>query len=57
VLLKGDSAQFTIVETGLRDSAYVEILRGINVGDTVITSGLMAIRPESKVRISNVTSL
>lgn len=57
VLLRGQSAKFTVVETGLRDSAYVEILHGVNVGDTVITTGLMAIRPETKVRITNVTSL
>lgn len=57
VLLRGQSARFTVVETGLRDSAYVEILHGVHVGDTVITSGLMAIRPETKVRITNVTSL
>lgn len=57
VLLRGDSAQFTVVETGLRDSAYVEIIHGVNAGDTVITSGLMAIRPNTKIRITNVTSL
>lgn len=57
VVLRGDSAKFTIVETGLRDSAYVEIIRGVNVGDTVIISGLMAIRPATRVRITNVTSL
>lgn len=57
VLLRGDAARFTVVETGLRDSAYVEILQGVSVGDTVITTGLMAIRPEAKVRITNVTSL
>lgn len=57
VLLRGDSAQFTVVETGLRDSAYVQIIHGVNVGDTVITSGLMAIRPNTKIRITNVTSL
>ena len=57
VLLRGDSAQFTVVETGLRDSAFIEIIHGVSVGDTVITSGLMAIRPNSKVKITNVTSL
>ena len=57
VLLRGDNAQFAVVETGLRDSAFVEIIHGVNVGDTVITTGLMAIRPDSKVRISNITSL
>ena len=57
VLLRGDSALFAVVETGMRDSAYIQIINGVNVGDTVITSGLMAIRPESKVKITNVTSL
>jgi membrane fusion protein, multidrug efflux system len=57
VLVRGDSAMFTVVETGLRDSAYIEILRGVTAGDTVITTGLMAIRPETKVKITNVTSL
>jgi membrane fusion protein (multidrug efflux system) len=57
VLLRGDSAQFTVVETGLRDSAFIEIIHGVNVGDTVITSGLMAIRPNGKIKITNVTSL
>ena len=57
VLFSRDSARFTVVETGIRDSAYVEILHGVNVGDTVITSGLMAIRPETKIKITNVTSL
>jgi membrane fusion protein (multidrug efflux system) len=57
VLLRGDTAKFTVVETGLRDSAYIEILNGVNVGDTVITTGLMAIRPETRVKITNVTSL
>jgi membrane fusion protein (multidrug efflux system) len=57
VLLRDGGPVFTTVETGLRDSAYVEVIRGISVGDTVITSGLMAIRPESKVTISTVSSL
>lgn len=57
VLLRGDSVHFAVVETGLRDSAYVEIIHGVAAGDTVITTGLMAIRPTSKVKISNLRSL
>jgi membrane fusion protein (multidrug efflux system) len=57
VLLNGDSVRFANVETGLRDSAFVEIVHGVNAGDTVITTGLMAIRPNSKVKINNVISL
>lgn len=55
ILLRRDSAVFQIVETGIRDSSYVQILRGIKAGDTVITTGLMAIRPGSKVKITSVT--
>ncbi len=54
IVLRKDSVQYTVVETGLRDSAYVQILNGLKVGDTVITSGLMAIRPNSKVKIGKV---
>lgn len=57
VILNGDSARFAVVETGIRDSAFVEIIHGVNIGDTVITSGLMAIRPNSRIKVSNVTSL
>ncbi len=57
LLLNGDSTRIAVVETGMRDSVYVEITRGVNAGDTVIITGLMAIRPESVVKISSITSL
>jgi membrane fusion protein (multidrug efflux system) len=43
-----------IVETGLRDSSYVQIENGLNLGDTVLTTGLLSIRPESKVKLTRV---
>ncbi len=55
ILLRKDSAIFRIVETGLRDSSYVQILSGVSDGDTVITTGLMAIRPGAKVKLSTIT--
>lgn len=57
IVLRKDSVQFTVVETGIRDSAYVQILNGLQPGDTVITTGLMAIRPTTKVRIQRMVSL
>lgn len=57
ILFRKDSALFTVVETGIRDSAYVQILNGVKPGDTVITSGLMAIRPNSKVKLTRVNTL
>ena len=57
ILLRKDSALFTVVETGIRDSAFVQILQGLQAGDTVITTGLMAIRPNAKVKVTKFNSL
>ena len=57
VVLHGDSVTFNVVETGIRDSAYVQVLKGIQAGDTIIISGLMAIRPNAKVKVAKVTQL
>jgi membrane fusion protein (multidrug efflux system) len=54
ILLKKDSALFTVVDTGIRDSSYVQIISGLRAGDTVITTGLMSIRPKSKLKIQSV---
>lgn len=37
------------VTTGIRDSTTVQITSGLKVGDTVLTTGLLSIRPEGKV--------
>ncbi len=42
------------VETGIREETRVQILSGLNIGDTVITSGILQIRPGAKVSISEV---
>ncbi len=57
IVLRKDSALFSVVETGVRDSAYVQVLSGLKRGDTIITTGLMAIRPSAKIKISKVNRL
>lgn len=54
ILFKKDSVQYKVVETGIRDSAYVQITDGLQAGDTVIITGLMAIRPKSKIKLSKL---
>jgi membrane fusion protein, multidrug efflux system len=44
--------QFVI--TGTRTSTEIEILQGVNIGDTIITSGLLQIKPSSLVIISEL---
>jgi membrane fusion protein (multidrug efflux system) len=41
------------VETGLREETNVQITSGLAVGDTVITSGILQIRPGAKVKITD----
>ncbi len=57
VVLRRDSAQFVVVETGIRDSAYIQITKGLRTGDTVITTGLMAVRPNAKLRVTKVNRI
>jgi membrane fusion protein (multidrug efflux system) len=54
ILSKGGVAKFVPVETGVRDSTYVQITSGVSIGDTVVTSGLMGLRPDSKLQIKDV---
>lgn len=54
IVYKNGSPDFRIVETGIRDSSYIQILEGLSEGDTVVTTGLLAIRPESKLVLQNV---
>lgn len=56
ILLRKDSAIFTVVDTGIRDSAFVQITSGLKPGDTIVTSGLMAIRPGAKVKVTKVNT-
>ena len=53
IIYKNGSAKFSTVVTGIRDSSKVEILSGVSAGDTVITTGLLSIKPGSKIEISS----
>jgi len=44
------------ITTGVRDSSNVEVLTGLFPGDTVITSGLLFLRPGSDVKMSKMKS-
>ena len=42
------------VETGIRTDSTIQIIEGVNPGDTVITTGLMQLRPDMPVRVKGV---
>lgn len=54
IVLRNQNAVFQNVETGYRDSASVEILSGLMNGDTVLTSGLLVIKPNQKIGKLNI---
>lgn len=54
IVYNGGKADFKVVTTGTRDSAKVEILSGLSIGDTVITTGLLSIKPGSKINLSSL---
>ncbi|MEO8822328.1 MAG: efflux RND transporter periplasmic adaptor subunit [Ginsengibacter sp.] len=54
IVFNGGIADFKVVTTGTRDSAKVEILSGLSIGDTVITTGLLSIKPGSEIKLSSI---
>ncbi|MFM9908380.1 MAG: efflux RND transporter periplasmic adaptor subunit [Chitinophagaceae bacterium] len=54
ILFKAGKALFATITTGVRDSANIQVLTGINNNDTVIITGLLFIRPGSDVTLSKV---
>jgi membrane fusion protein (multidrug efflux system) len=40
-------AKFVIIKTGIRNSSQIDVISGINPGDTIITTGLLFLKPGS----------
>jgi membrane fusion protein (multidrug efflux system) len=53
-LYKGGKSVPTNITTGVRDSSNVQVLTGINIGDTVITTGLLFLRPNGDVKLKKI---
>lgn len=51
-LFKGGVVSSKMVELGLREEKRVQVISGLTEGDTVITSGILQIRPGAKVKIT-----
>lgn len=54
VIIRKKKAVFVNVETGIRNADVVELLKGINSGDTIVVSGVLFVRPNALVKIRNV---
>jgi len=57
ILVKNGKAVFKDVKTGLRTAGSIQILSGVQAGDTIATTGLLFLKPDSPVRIGRVITL
>ena len=53
-LYKDGKAQPVAVETGLRTDAMVQVVKGLQMGDTVITSGTLQLRTDLPVKLDRI---
>lgn len=53
-VVRGGKAEVRAVETGLRTPAGVEVRSGLAPGDTVVVSGVQAVRPGGAVRVAAI---
>jgi membrane fusion protein (multidrug efflux system) len=56
VVIKGGKATYVIIETGVRKESFVEITKGVSVGDTIVVDGVLFARPDKPVKIRSVKS-
>ena len=53
-LYKGGKAKQMEITTGVRDSTNIQVINGISKGDTVITTGLLYLRPDVDVKLTKL---
>jgi len=53
-LMKSGKAVPSIVETGTRTDTKIEIISGVNAGDTVITTGILQLKPDINVKLKKI---
>ena len=57
VAVKNGKAVFKTVETNLRNATVIEIMKGLEPGDSIVISGMLYVRPNAKVKIKRVRTL
>jgi membrane fusion protein (multidrug efflux system) len=57
VTVKNGKADFVKIETGSRQADLVEVTQGLNVGDSVVVSGVLFTRQDAPVKVRSVRNL
>jgi membrane fusion protein (multidrug efflux system) len=56
-IAKGGAAEPRKVEIGIRTGKGIQILSGLAVGDTVVTDGIVQVKPGSKLKITGIENI
>lgn len=54
IVSRNGKAEFVQVKTGIRRAADIEIVTGLQAGDTIVTTGIQFIRPGAVLKFSSV---
>lgn len=54
IVVKDGKAKFVIVETGVRNESYIQITSGVEIGDTIVATALMYVKPDAGVKVVKV---
>ena len=57
ILVKNGKASFVNVKTGVRESNNVEIISGIQPGDSVVVTGVLFARPKAPLKVRGIKTL
>lgn len=57
ILVKNGKASFVNIQTGVREANIVEVIKGINVGDSIVVTGVLFARPDAKLKVREVKKI
>lgn len=57
VVVKNGKAAMTDIQTGVRQTGAVQVVSGLNPGDSVVVSGVLFARPNSNLKVRSVKRL
>jgi membrane fusion protein, multidrug efflux system len=56
VVYRGGTADFVDVTTGVRDSSMVQVVSGLQKGDSIVVTGLLTVKPNAKIRMGRIVN-
>lgn len=57
IIVKNGKGKFVDIQTGLRTAGGVEVLKGLTVGDSVVVTGVLFVRPNATLKVRSIKNL